>query len=35
MGFTLGYTNVHQTLAVRPDGKGGSGVPLSRRDWYA
>jgi cyclopropane-fatty-acyl-phospholipid synthase len=35
MGFALGYTNIHQTLAVRPDSSGRSGIPLSRRDWYA
>jgi hypothetical protein len=35
MGFALGYTNVHQTLAVRPGADGGSGLKLSRGDWYA
>ncbi|MGI8848170.1 MAG: class I SAM-dependent methyltransferase [Candidatus Dormibacteria bacterium] len=34
MSFSLGFLNIHQTLAVRPAGDGRSGIPLSRRDWY-
>jgi cyclopropane-fatty-acyl-phospholipid synthase len=33
-GFTHGKTNLFQTLLVRPDGDGRSGLPLTRADWY-
>ena len=33
-GFELGSISVHQILAVRQDARGGSGLPLSRADWY-
>ncbi len=32
--FRVGATNVYQSLLVKPDG-GGSGLPLTRADWYA
>jgi cyclopropane-fatty-acyl-phospholipid synthase len=32
--FRVGATNVYQALLIRPDG-GRSGLPLTRRDWYA
>jgi cyclopropane-fatty-acyl-phospholipid synthase len=34
-GFTHGRLNVYQALLVKPEGDGGSGLPLTRRDWYA
>ena len=34
VGFELGSVSVHQILAVRQDARGGSGLPLSRADWY-
>jgi hypothetical protein len=34
-GFTHGRLNVYQTLLVKPDENGGSGLPLTREDWYA
>jgi len=33
-GFTHGKTNLFQTLLVKPDGDGRSGLPLTRTDWY-
>jgi cyclopropane-fatty-acyl-phospholipid synthase len=33
-GFTSGRLNVYQTLLVKPDGHGGSHLPLTREDWY-
>lgn len=33
--FTVGRINVYQALLVRQDGQGRSGLPLTRRDWYA
>jgi cyclopropane-fatty-acyl-phospholipid synthase len=33
-GFTTGQLNVYQTLLVKPDEGGGSGLPLTRTDWY-
>jgi cyclopropane-fatty-acyl-phospholipid synthase len=35
VSFHLGSVAIHQTLAVRPDERGASHVPLTRRDWYA
>jgi cyclopropane-fatty-acyl-phospholipid synthase len=34
-GFTTGRLNVYQTLLVRTDEDGKSGLPLTRADWYA
>jgi len=34
-GFRTGRLNVYQALLVRPDAAGGSGLPLTRADWYA
>jgi cyclopropane-fatty-acyl-phospholipid synthase len=34
-GFTHGRLNVYQTLLVKPDGAGRSGLPLTRADWYS
>ncbi len=34
-GFTTGRLNVYQALLVKPDAQGRSGLPLTRRDWYA
>lgn len=34
-GFSLGRLNVYQTLLVKRDGSGRSGLPLTRVDWYA
>jgi len=34
-GFTVGRLNVYQTLLVRPDDDGNSGLPLTRAAWYA
>jgi cyclopropane-fatty-acyl-phospholipid synthase len=34
-GFRLGRINVYQSLLVKPDADGRSGLPLTRADWYA
>jgi cyclopropane-fatty-acyl-phospholipid synthase len=34
-GFTTGRLNVYQTLLVRTNEHGHSGLPLTRADWYA
>lgn len=34
-GFDCGELAVYQTLLVRPDDAGHSGLPLTRRDWYS
>ena len=34
-GFSHGGFSVYQTLLVKPDGQGRSGLPLTRADWYA
>jgi len=33
-GFTRGRLNLYQTLLVKPDAGGRSGLPLTRADWY-
>ncbi len=33
-GFTSGRLNLYQTLLVKPDASGRSGLPLTRADWY-
>ena len=33
LNFEAGRTYIHQVLAVRPDGQGGSEMPPTRRDW--
>ena len=33
-GFSHGRLNVYQTLLVKPDEQGRSGLPLTRADWY-
>ncbi|UCH11787.1 MAG: class I SAM-dependent methyltransferase [Fidelibacterota bacterium] len=33
-GFKMGRHNVYQVLLVKPTAEGGSGLPLSRADWY-
>ncbi len=33
-GFSNGRLNVYQSLLVRPDEEGRSGLPLTRQDWY-
>ena len=33
-GFSTGRLNVYQTLLVKPDEKGHSGLPLTRANWY-
>jgi len=33
-GFSTGRLNVYQSLLVRPDESGQSGLPLTRKDWY-
>lgn len=33
-GFAVGILNVYQTLLVRPDEQGRSGLPLTRSGWY-
>jgi cyclopropane-fatty-acyl-phospholipid synthase len=33
-GFTSGRLNVYQTLLVKPDTAGNSGLPLTREEWY-
>ena len=32
--FRRGHVSVYQSLLVRPDAAGRSGVPLTRADWY-
>ncbi len=32
--FATGHQNVFQTLMVKPDARGRSGLPLTRADWY-
>jgi cyclopropane-fatty-acyl-phospholipid synthase len=34
VGFEQGSIAVHQLLAVRQGGRGESGLPLTRADWY-
>jgi cyclopropane-fatty-acyl-phospholipid synthase len=34
-GFAVGRLNLYQTLLVKPDEKGCSGLPLTRAGWYA
>ena len=34
-GFTVGRLNLYQTLLVKPDENGHSGLPLTRAGWYA
>jgi len=34
-GFSSGRLNVYQTLLIKPNPGGGSGLPLTRADWYA
>lgn len=33
--FTTGQVTIYQTLLVKPDSQGQSGLPLSRADWHA
>jgi len=33
-GFATGRLNVYQALLVKPDERGQSGLPLTRKDWY-
>ncbi len=33
-GFSAGRLNVYQSLLVKPDEQGRSGLPLTRADWY-
>jgi cyclopropane-fatty-acyl-phospholipid synthase len=33
-GFATGRLNLYQTLLVKPDYRGCSGLPLTRADWY-
>ncbi|MCF7936030.1 MAG: cyclopropane-fatty-acyl-phospholipid synthase family protein [Synergistales bacterium] len=33
-GFSRGWFNLHQSLLLRPDEAGRSGLPLTREDWY-
>lgn len=33
-GFATGRHNIYQTLLVKPDERGQSGLPLTRVDWY-
>ena len=33
-GFSRGQLNVHQTLLVKPDGRGEAALPMTRADWY-
>jgi cyclopropane-fatty-acyl-phospholipid synthase len=33
-GFRVGHLNLYQTLFVKPDDQGNSGLPLTRRAWY-
>lgn len=33
-GFARGRLNVYQTLLIKPDAQGRSGLPLTRADWY-
>jgi cyclopropane-fatty-acyl-phospholipid synthase len=34
VGFRLGAMSIYQSLLVRPAGRGRSGMPLRRSDWY-
>ncbi len=34
-GFSVGRTNLYQTLLVKPDRQGRSGLPWTRADWYS
>ncbi len=34
-GFTTGRLNLYQSLLVKPEPGGRSGIPLTRQDWYA
>lgn len=34
-GFSMGRLNVYQSLLVKQDAQGRSGLPLTRSDWYA
>lgn len=34
-GFSAGKLNLYQTLLVKPDGQGRSGLPWTRADWYS
>lgn len=33
-GLRVGRLNVYQALLIKPDGRGQSGLPLTRADWY-
>ncbi len=33
-GFSTGLLNIYQSLLVKPDDRGRSGLPLTRLDWY-
>ena len=33
-GFTDGYSNIYQTVAIKRSSKGHSGLPMTRQDWY-
>jgi cyclopropane-fatty-acyl-phospholipid synthase len=33
-GFTHGRLNLFQSLLIKPNEKGQSGLPLTRKDWY-
>ncbi len=33
-GFSTGRLNIYQSLFAKPDEKGVSGMPLTRKDWY-
>ena len=35
LGFVDGSCNIYQTVAVKRSSKGLSGLPMTRRDWYA
>lgn len=35
VSFRLGTIDIHQALIVKPDERGASNLPLTRRDWYA
>jgi cyclopropane-fatty-acyl-phospholipid synthase len=32
--FATGQNNVYQSLLLKPGSLGGSGLPLTRKDWY-
>ena len=34
-GFKSGRLNLYQSLLVKPDGAGNSGLPMTRENWYA